>query len=81
MGSQFWGKGYATEAAQAVVQYGFTVLHIPEIVAFTVPANTQSLRVMEKLGMHRDTHGDFAHPKLPIDHPLSHHVLYKISHT
>lgn len=78
LGSQFWDKGYATEGAKAVLDYGFKKLGLKEIVAFTVPANLRSRRVMEKIGMKRDPDGDFAHPKLPKEHPLSLHVLYRI---
>jgi RimJ/RimL family protein N-acetyltransferase len=45
------GKGYATEAAMALIEYGFSVLHLPRIIAFTEPCNLPSMRVMEKLGM------------------------------
>ncbi len=31
---------------------------------------------MEKFGLKRDLNGDFAHPKLAADHPLSRHILY-----
>ena len=79
LGAEYWGKGYATEGAKAALDYGFKHCNLPEIVAFTVPANIRSIRVMEKIGLHRDIHGDFAHPKLPKDHPLSKHVLYRLS--
>jgi len=78
LASQHWGLGYAPEGAQAVLKYGFEQLACHEIVSFTVPANTRSIRVMEKIGMQRDFQGDFAHPKLPPDHRLSHHLLYRI---
>lgn len=78
LGSEFWGKGYATEGAKAVLEYGFNKRGLKEVVSFTVPANVRSLRVMEKIGMKRDFAADFAHPKLPADHPLSLHVLYRI---
>lgn len=71
------GRGYATEAARAVLDYGFEELNLAEIVSFTVPENQASRRVMEKIGMHYDS--EFAHPRLPLDHPLSRHVLYRIS--
>lgn len=77
LASGHWGRGYATEGAEAVLQYGFTVSGLAEIVSFTVPANLRSIRVMEKIGMHRDVKGDFAHPKLPADHKLSQHILYR----
>lgn len=76
--SNHWGKGYATEGARAVLKFGFEKVHLNEIVAFTVPANKRSLRVMEKLGMQQDMNGTFQHPRLPLDHPLSCHVLYRI---
>jgi RimJ/RimL family protein N-acetyltransferase len=79
LGSQFWGKGYATEGAKACLDFGFNKIGLKEIVSFTVPANLKSIKVMEKIGMTRDLNGDFAHPKLPLDHPLSKHVLYKLS--
>lgn len=78
LGSQYWGKGYATEGAKAALEYGFKKLGFTEVVSFTVPANLRSIRVMEKIGMTRDVNGDFAHPKLASDHPLSIHVLYRI---
>lgn len=78
LGSEYWGKGYATEGAKAALEYGFNHCGLTEIVSFAVPANVRSVRVMEKIGMTRDIHGDFAHPKLPPDHKLSKHVLYRI---
>jgi len=46
-----WGKGYATELGQALVEYAFTVLRVPRVVAQVEPANTGSRRVLAKLGM------------------------------
>lgn len=77
LGSQYWGKGYAIEGAYAAAFYGFNFLDLQEIVAYTVPANVKSRAVMERIGMKRDFSGDFAHPNLPTDHPLSQHVLYR----
>jgi RimJ/RimL family protein N-acetyltransferase len=51
---------------------------LEEIVAFTVPGNARSRRVMEKVGMRRDTAGDFDHPVFAPGHPLRRHVLYRI---
>lgn len=79
LGSQYWGRGYATEGAKASLDYGFKQCGLKEIVSFTVPANVRSIRVMEKIGLKLDLNGDFAHPKLPSDHKLSHHVLYRLS--
>jgi RimJ/RimL family protein N-acetyltransferase len=74
-----WGKGYATEAAQAALGFGFQHLNLPEIVSFTVPANERSWRVMERIGMTRSPAEDFDHPLLPEGDRLRRHVLYRIS--
>lgn len=73
-----WGKGYATEAALAVVAHAFGPLGLAELVSFTVPANRRSRAVMERLGMTRAPADDFDHPKLPEGHPLRRHVLYRL---
>jgi [ribosomal protein S5]-alanine N-acetyltransferase len=46
-----WGRGIATEAASAVVGWGFTVRNLRSIWASTNPRNTASVRVMERLWM------------------------------
>ena len=48
------GRGYATEAAAAVLHYGRTTLGLPRIVAITAPDNTASARVLEKIGLRSD---------------------------
>ncbi len=65
---------------RAAIDDGFGRLGLEEIVAFTVPANRASRRVMEKLGMTHDPAEDFdfAHPQLPPGHPLRRHVLYRL---
>ena len=73
-----WGYGYATEAARACLQLAFGRLALPEIVAFTVPANARSRAVMERLGMTHTASDDFEHPRLPAGHPLRRHVLYRL---
>jgi RimJ/RimL family protein N-acetyltransferase len=73
----YWGKGYAQEGARAVLAFGFDRLHLEEIVSFTTATNLRSRRVMERIGMTYDAHGDFNHPKLPERHPLRRHVLYR----
>ena len=50
------GRGYATEASLALMQYGFVSLHLHRIIATCQPQNTASYRVMEKLGMRREGH-------------------------
>ncbi len=51
-GRKFWGKGYATEAAQASVDFGFREILLERIVALAVPENIASRRVMEHCGLH-----------------------------
>jgi ribosomal-protein-alanine N-acetyltransferase len=46
-----WGKGYATEAARAVLAWGFESVGLQRIVAVVSPENARSRRVIEKLGM------------------------------
>jgi ribosomal-protein-alanine N-acetyltransferase len=46
-----WGRGYATEAAKASLDYGFQKLKLQNIIALVKPENTASRRVIEKIGM------------------------------
>jgi RimJ/RimL family protein N-acetyltransferase len=75
LAADYWGQGYATEAARAAVAFGFEHLHLPEVVSFTVPENTRSRRVMERIGMLREPADDFDHPNAPLS--LRRHVLYR----
>ena len=47
----YWGKGYATEAARAIVELGFGPLDLHRVSAWCIAENTGSSRVLEKLGM------------------------------
>jgi RimJ/RimL family protein N-acetyltransferase len=51
IGKPFWGNGYCTEAARAVLYYGFTRLGLHRIAAHHLSRNPSSGRVMEKIGM------------------------------
>lgn len=48
---EFWGKGYATEAATACIRYGFEKLQLKRIVGRAEPANIASCKVLENCGM------------------------------
>ncbi len=74
-----WGKGYAPEAAQAGLSFGFEKCGLGEIVSFTSLLNERSQRVMQKIGMHTDPADDFEHTSLDPGHPLRHHVLYRLT--
>ena len=78
LAAEHWGRGYATEAARAVVAHGFERLGLDEIVSFTTTANVRSRRVMEKLGMRRSPDEDFLHPLVAEGHPVRPHVLYRL---
>ncbi|KAF2517373.1 GNAT family N-acetyltransferase [Flavobacterium foetidum] len=47
-----WGKGYATEAGQAFVDYAFTEMNVEKLYAYTDAGNENSRRILEKLGFH-----------------------------
>jgi RimJ/RimL family protein N-acetyltransferase len=74
-----WGHGYASEAARAAATYAFAELGLAELVSFTVPANSRSRAVMERIGMTHDAADDFDHPKFPDGHAMHRHVLYRLS--
>lgn len=74
-----WGKGYATEAAQAALVFGFEEVGLSEVVSFTSATNMRSRAVMERIEMTHNPDDDFDHPAMPAGHPLSRHVLYRIS--
>jgi len=77
--SEYWGHGYAPEAAQECLRYAFEELELDEVISFTAESNSKSRRVMDKLGLERDDAGDFEHPAVPVGSPLRPHVLYRIS--
>lgn len=75
---EYWGHGYATEAAQRVLQHAFEELNLKEIVAFSVHDNARAIHIIEKLGMKRDPKGDFDYPGLAKGHPLGRFSLYRL---
>jgi len=77
---RFWGQGFVTEAAKALLQHGFETLKLDEIVSFAVHDNHRSTSVMRRIGMQRDLRGDFDHPRVPDSKPrLKRHVLYRLT--
>lgn len=82
LASQRWGHGYAPEAARAALAFGFGDLGLDEIVSFTAVINSNSRRVMDKLGMTRDPTCTFDHPGVAVgwEH-LRRHVLYRLTVT
>lgn len=47
----YWGRGIATESSLAALRDGFETLGLRRIIALVLPANTGSIRVLEKVGM------------------------------
>ncbi len=77
---EFWGKGYATEAARSWLEFAFTTLGEKAINAFAVPQNTASTAVMKRIGMTEIADAAFDHPSVGDDYPeLRRHVLYRIT--
>lgn len=52
----YWGKGYATEAANGIIRFGFETLNLHRIWATCIAENTASARVLEKVGMRQEGH-------------------------
>jgi RimJ/RimL family protein N-acetyltransferase len=75
--SPYWGKGYATEAAEASLEFAFDQLDLLEVFAFTSVGNMKSRAVMERLRM-VNLQANFDHPTIPRNSPLREHVVYKI---
>lgn len=71
---RYWRQGYAKEGALRVLNYGFEVLKLTEIVSFTAGINTPSIAVMKSIGLKYVK--NFVHPS--VEGPLKEHVLYKI---
>lgn len=68
----FWGKGYASEAARAVLEFGFVSRGLPIIYAQTSNSNRGSTRLMERLGFVRTAALDYVDPDYPpADNPTT----------
>lgn len=76
--SEFWGRGIAPEAAAECLRHGFETVGFEEVISFTAATNSNSRRVMDKIGLVRDSTGDFEHPSVPEGNPLRPHVLYRL---
>ncbi|MCP4182541.1 MAG: GNAT family N-acetyltransferase [Hyphomicrobiales bacterium] len=75
-----WRKGYALEAATALIQHGFDDLGLEEVVAFAVKDNTASISLMQRLGMQAFPDLDFDTPGISDKQShLRKHVFYRLS--
>ena len=60
----YWGRGLATEACEASLNFGFAKLHLDQIIGLVHPENGASIRVLEKSGMQAD--GRFVYDGTPV---------------
>lgn len=65
LAEEFWGHGYATEAARAVVAYAFEDLQFPEIFSQTSESNARSTRMMMRLGFTPRPELEYVDPDYP----------------
>lgn len=56
---QYWGRGLASEACKASLDFGFRTLGLDQIIGLVLPDNAASIRVLEKAGMQSD--GEFVY--------------------
>lgn len=71
----FWKKGFASESAEAVLNYAFNEINLETVVAVARPENAGSRRVMEKIGMKFDYIGKF------YERDLVHYSITKEEHS
>lgn len=79
LGSEWWGQGYAREAAEASADWVWR--NRPErerLIAYTVPGNAASWGLMRRLGMTYRREMDFDHPSFPPGHELCRHIVYTL---
>ncbi|MCE7795005.1 GNAT family N-acetyltransferase [Sphingobium sufflavum] len=76
--ADLWGQGYAREAAEASLDWGWRTLGVDSIWAITARSNSRSWGLMERLGMGRREDHDFDHPAVADGDPLKPHVTYAI---
>jgi [ribosomal protein S5]-alanine N-acetyltransferase len=77
LGEPYWGRGYATEAASAVLRFAFTQLQCPVLSVFHYPGNTRSQRVIKNLGFVRE--GILRSSYTLADGSLSGEVCYSLT--
>jgi RimJ/RimL family protein N-acetyltransferase len=72
----FWGHGYATEGAHAVMEYAASMRELTRLFSYTSRLNEPSINVMRKIGLTPRPELDFDHPEIEVGHPLRPHVVY-----
>ncbi|TFC19788.1 N-acetyltransferase [Cryobacterium algoritolerans] len=76
LAGEFWGRGYATEAARATLGFALGELALSEVNSITAVINVPSRAVMDRLGM--TLVDEFEHPRVALGSPLRAHVRYRI---
>jgi RimJ/RimL family protein N-acetyltransferase len=74
----YWRQGYAYEAMEASLEWGWANTDAPRIVAITSAVNTKSQNLMGRLGMIREADGDYDHPLFPEGHRLRPTVTFAV---
>lgn len=72
--SDYWGRGYATEAARAAITFAFEELRSLRVISLIAPGNARSIAVAERLGERLD--GEITLPHLPPDRKV---LQYSVS--
>jgi ribosomal-protein-alanine N-acetyltransferase len=54
LGQEYWGNGYATEALEEIIRYGFKTMKLNRVEAFTVPEAFSSINLLKKLGFKKE---------------------------
>ena len=73
---KYWGKGYASEAAKVVLNFGLADIGLPEIYSYAAKSNLPSINVMRKIGLRERPDLAFEHPKIAAGSPVKSHVVY-----
>ena len=76
---EYWGQGIATEAARAVIQFGFTTMALHRIQAHTIADNARSVRLLERLGFQIE--GTLRDYSLEDDGAFHDTAAYSLLHT
>ena len=58
LSKEFWHQGFASEAAQGIMSYGFETLHLNRLICMMHPENTASKKVAERIGMKLESQVD-----------------------
>jgi RimJ/RimL family protein N-acetyltransferase len=78
LAAQYWGQGFAREAAEASLAHGWNALGLDSVWAITTVGNSRSWGLMERLGMRRHPDLDFDHRLPGLEARLRPHITYSI---